>query len=152
MCSSDLLGYQATNGRRQIQTGMLQRGMFRSGETGRRQGEFDNSIALGGERAKGAYNNQIGSIDDQTRSALGGLEMEGVTQVSQAMQREALAAYNAQQLAIPQAAPQQQAAAPEQQQASQPVFAPKPAFAPRPVNDRGTDSIFRSVAPKPKVR
>lgn len=117
---------EATNGRRNIQSSMLARGLFNSGETQRRGQEYDSSVTLSRNRAQAAETDQFANADDAQRTFLANLGMQGTEQVSQAMLRDSIAQYNAQQQAIAaQAAPQPV----YQPQATQPTFA-APSVAP----------------------
>jgi len=140
---------QGTNGRRTLQGNMLQRGIFRSGETDRRRTEFDAAIEQGKERSKTAWSNQYGAIDADERNALAGLSLEGTQQVSQAILRDALAAYQAQQAAVaPAAAP----AAPAYAPAAIPApggYSPTPAASFNPVTSSAGLYAAQSK-PKPK--
>lgn len=93
------LDNQAINGRRTVQNNMLARGMLRSGETDRRKMEYDAQIEQGRANANTAYQDQLGNVDQTQRSAMANLGTQAATQVSQAMLRDALAAYQAQQAA-----------------------------------------------------
>lgn len=108
------LDHQAVTGRRTVQNNMLSRGMFRSGETDRRKQEFDAQIEQGRANANSAYQDQLGTVDQTQRTALANIGTQAATQVSQAMLRDALAKYQADQLlaAPPTPAPAQQQAAP----------------------------------------
>ena len=99
------LDKQAVNGRRTIQNNMLARGIFQSGETGRRQQEYDTTIQQGRTNADTAYQQALGGVDQTQQSALANLGMTGATQVSQAMLRDALAQYTEQQRAASLAPP-----------------------------------------------
>lgn len=137
------LSTQSVGGRRNIQTNMLQRGLFQSGEFGRRQGEFDSQIDQGRQRALGAETDQIGSIDQAQKAAIANLGMQGVQQMSQAMMRDQVAAYNAQQAAIAAGTPAPSSAAPASV-AAVPAAAPPPPLA--------ATSFGTPVAKKPAVK
>lgn len=108
---------QAVSGRRNIQTSMLQRGMFGSGETKRRGMEFDSSVDVSRQRALAAETDQIGQADESMRSTINNLGMQGTQAVSAAMLRDSIAAYNAQQADL------------AAQAAPQPVTPPTPTYA-----------------------
>lgn len=122
------LDTRAVTGRRTIQSNMLGRGMFGSGEMNRQQQEYDSQIEQGRSRANQAYIDNVGQNDLAEQSALHNLGAQGATQVSQAMLRDALAAYDAQQKAATTAA----ASAPiwQQQQTPDASQAPPPTMQP----------------------
>ena len=144
------LDKQSTFGRRNLQTSLLQRGVFQSGEADRRKQEFDAGITQAQQRALGSLTSNEGSLQDQQRTTLANLSSEGATQVSQAMLRDALAQYNQQQQAAAQVAIPTQQAAPQPQQAAapQPVAAPTPA--PGSVFD--SQSLYRKTVAKAPVK
>ena len=144
------LDKQSTFGRRNLQTSLLQRGVFQSGEADRRKQEFDAGITQAQQRALGSLTSNEGSLQDQERTTLANLSSQGATQVSQAMLRDALAQYNQQQQAAAQvAAPAQQAPQPQQAPAPQAVAAPAPA----PGNVFDSQSLYRkAAAPKAPVK
>lgn len=154
------LNTQSVNGRRTIQNNMLARGMFGSGEFGRRRQEFDSAIDTGKSRAQGAEANQLGQIDQGVKDFMSNLGMQGVQQVSQATLRDQVAAYNAQQAAAAQAAPQpvQQTA---QAPAAQNSVVPVPHYAPaasgpaqpgyKPVTALGTTAKKAAKPPVSKL-
>lgn len=98
------LSTQATGDRRGLQTNMLSRGLFRSGEFDRRKTELNSAYDQANKKAAGVLETTLGGIDDDERATISGLGMQGVTQVSQAMLRDSLAAYEAQQQAATPAA------------------------------------------------
>ena len=142
------LDKQSTFGRRNLQTSLLQRGVFQSGEADRRKQEFDAGITQAQQRALGSLTSNEGSLQDQERTTLANLSSQGATQVSQAMLRDALAQYNQQQQAAAQvAAPALQAPQPQQAPAPQAVAAPAPG------NVFDSQSLYRkAAAPKAPVK
>jgi len=143
---------QGTNGRRTLQGNMLQRGIFRSGETDRRRTEFDAAIEQGRERSKTAWSNQYGAIDADERNALAGLSMEAAQQVSQAMLRDALAAYQAQQTAAAAPVAAAASATPAPAALPHPTYSPTAPAAPtyNPVtNSAGLYAAQSKPKPKP---
>lgn len=148
------LDRQGVMGRRSIQNNMLARGVFQSGETDRRQQEYDTQIAQAQGRAKQTLADQVGSVDESQRSALASLSTQAANQVSQAMMRDALAQYQAQQQAASAAtAPPAATYTPSAYQAPTPAanFSPTMPANPtyNPVYD--SQSLFRAqTAPKPK--
>lgn len=143
------LATDATNQRRNLQTSMLSRGMFRSGEFGRRGQELNSAFDQAGTKAQGALTTTIGDINDTERSAISSLGMQGTTQVSQAMLRDAVAAYNAQQAAIEAPAA---AVAPAAPSYTPPPAAPRPYAAPanHPVINSSAALYAAQTPPKPK--
>lgn len=151
------LNTNATTGRRNLQTNVLERGMFHSGEYDRRQQEMDSAVDQAKKKAYGALTNQIGTIDETQTNAINNLGMQGVTQLSQAMMRDSLAAYNAQQAAAAQAsAPPQAQAAPQafapQPQATAPTYNPKPPASPTYNPVTSSAGLYQAQSkPKPKA-
>lgn len=146
------LDTRAVQGRRSLQGSMLQRGLFGSGEAQRRQQEYDAQIAQGQQRAQQAFTDQSAQADQNEQSALSNLGMQAATQVSQAMLRDALATYQAQQsAAMP--APQPTYTAP----VPQPSYTPPPAQPapgaatppPRKITSSASLYAAQSSAPKP---
>lgn len=147
---------QGETGRRTIQSNMLQRGIFRSGETDRRKLEYDALIEQGKARAAQAEQDQFGQIDETQRNALSNLGMQAATQVSQAMMRDALNEYNQQQQASQRVA---SPSTPPPQAAYTPPSTPAPNYNPnvpaqpnyKPVTSTASLSNASSAKPKPNV-
>lgn len=141
----------SVTGRRNIQTNALQRGIFHSGENDRRKQEYDAQITQAQANAQQALVDQTGQIDQSLQDTYASLSTQGATNVSQAMLRDALAAYNATAAQSAQA----QGAAPAQQQAQQqaqpqqfnPVMPANPTY--KPIANSQQLSASSSAKPKP---
>jgi len=142
------LDRSAVQGRRNIQTGMLQRGMFRSGEFDRRGQEYDNLIDQTQKRANSTLVQQIGDVDIGQQNTMSRLASDAANQYSAAMQRDALAAYQASQAATA-ATPAPAAVYTPPPQAAAPAAAPRASAPAAPRQQAGIDPRYRvPAAPK----
>lgn len=83
------LAEQGTRGARNIDTSMLGRGVYRSGETNRRQAELSAEVLKGRENAGVTYQSAVGKVDSDLQRALTALDLEAEQQVQAAMSRGA---------------------------------------------------------------
>jgi hypothetical protein len=74
-------------GREQINTAMLQRGMFRAGETTERQAQFAADLANRRRSAESGYSTQIGGINAWLANELARLEAERTGQAAESQKR-----------------------------------------------------------------
>lgn len=147
------LELQGTTGRRNIQTSMLQRGVLASGETTRRQSEFDSAMTQAQQRALAGETDAFGQADAAKQTALTNLSVQGATQVSQAMLRDSLAAYNAQQQAAAAAAPPAPVYQPATAPAAQPTYTPTVPAQPTYNPVTNSSSLYKAQSlPKPAAK
>jgi hypothetical protein len=143
---------QSDYGRRNLQTSLLSRGIFVSGEADRRKQEMDAGVEQGKVRLRSGLVDAYNRINDTVRTDLGSIGMEGQQQMSQAALRASLAQYQQQQQAATLAAAQQ-----NQSAAYQAAAAPAPQYAPQqPVEPQHTqadwDRLIAAYKPKPSLQ
>lgn len=80
---------QGIRGSKSINTSMLGRGVYRSGETNRRQAELAGEVLKGKEGAGVTYQGALGKVDSDLARALTSLDLEAEQQVQAAMARAA---------------------------------------------------------------
>lgn len=81
------LEQQATTGKRNINTSMLARGVFASGETNRRQAGLQADVLRGREQAETTKANQFGQISQELQATINQMDAENQAQISAAMGR-----------------------------------------------------------------
>lgn len=83
------LSEQGQRGGRSINTSMLGRGVYRSGETNRRQAELQAEVLKGQANANNSYQGALGKVDSDLQRALTSLDLEAEQQAQAAMSRAA---------------------------------------------------------------
>lgn len=81
------LEQQGTYSRRNLDTNMLSRGVFRSGETNRRRGELEASLLQGRSAADTSKANVLGQVSSDLQRAMTGLDLDWEQARSSALSR-----------------------------------------------------------------
>lgn len=81
------LEQQGTYGRRNLDTSMLSRGIFKSGETNRRRGELESTLLQGRAAADTANANTLGQVSADLQRAMTGLDLDWEQALSAALGR-----------------------------------------------------------------
>lgn len=82
------LDQQGIVGERNINTGMLQRGVYRSGETNRRQADLQAALLSGRSQADTNRANALGQVSSDLQRALASLDLEWEQQTQAALARQ----------------------------------------------------------------
>lgn len=93
------LEQRGLTGRRNLDTNMLARGVYRSGETGRRRDELGKALTLAREEQDRSYANQVGDIDADQQRALTELDLDRESQIAASRARVSAAEMLARQAA-----------------------------------------------------
>lgn len=81
------LNQQGTYGRRNLDTSMLQRGIFKSGETNRRRGELESTLLQGRSAADTSRVNTLSQTSADLQRAMTSLDLDWQSAVSEALRR-----------------------------------------------------------------
>ena len=81
------LEQQGTYGRRNLDTSMLARGVFKSGETNRRRGELESTLLQGRAAADTGLANTLGEVSADMQRAMTGLDLDWEQAYSAALAR-----------------------------------------------------------------
>ena len=81
------LDQQGTYGRRNLDTSLLSRGIFKSGESNRRRGELESTLLQGRAAADTSNANTLGQVSSDLQRAMTGLDLDWEQALSAALAR-----------------------------------------------------------------